>query len=193
MKLELKIVDFLASDGGEFTINELAKRIDEYYSFVYRTVNRMAKDGVIAKKKAGKAYMCSLKLTNEKSNALLKLAEIEKKEELYARSKHLKIILDDFIALIEKRNILSAVLFGSYSKGTQTKDSDIDILLLVKGSINIEKSVREIYAKYGKELSVVEMTVNEFKKQVGKPLIKEIKKNHHVIYNVEKFVGEAFE
>ena len=45
---------------------EIAKSSGAYYSFVHRVVHRLAKDGVITKDKAGKAYLCSLNINNEK-------------------------------------------------------------------------------------------------------------------------------
>src|SRR3989338_1366326 len=169
MKLELRMVDLLAK-GGEFTINELARNLDEYYSLVHRIVNRLTEDGVVKKRKAGKAYLCSLNFS-EKGMALLKLAELEKRDDLYAKNRKLKLILEDFLKPLESR-LVSAVLFGSYSKGMETKDSDIDVLLIVKGRADIDKVVKEIYAKYGREISAVNMTEAEFVRQKGKPIIK---------------------
>lgn len=191
MKLELRIVDFLAREGKEFTINEIAKQLDEYYSFMHRIITRLEKYEVIKKRKAGKAYLCSLNFS-EKTMAMLKLAELEKRDELYAKNKHLKLILEDFLKPLESK-IISAVLFGSYSKGVQTKESDIDILLIVKNKAGIDKTVKEIHAKYGKEISVVNMTEPEFAKQKEKPIIKEIIKYHHVIFGTDKFVNMVFE
>ena len=54
------------------SINETKERLEtqkkllkKYYSFVHRTVNKLIKDGVITKEKAGKSYLCSINLENE--------------------------------------------------------------------------------------------------------------------------------
>ena len=86
-------------------------------------------------------------------------------------------------------NPISIVLFGSYAKGTATKESDIDILLISKTKAGIDKITKEIYAKYGKEINPVIMTSEDFKRQKDKALIKEIIKDHYVLYGVEKFVN----
>ncbi len=194
MKIELKIVDFLARNiDKEFTMNEIAKATKEYYSFVHRMINKLTKDGVITKNKAGKAYLCSLNLDDEKTLTLIQLSEIEKKNEFYGKNKELKLILEDFVESIKiQSKLLSIVLFGSYSKGTATKESDIDILILRRKSVNIEKTTKEIYAKYGKEISPIVMTPNDFKKQKDKTLIKEILNNHCILSGVENFVGLVF-
>ena len=195
MKLELKIVDLLAKDIKKiFTINEIANTLEEFYSFVHRTVNRLNKDGVIIKNKAGKSYLCSLNLENEKTLALLQLSEIEKREKFYYANKELKLILEDFVETVEShhKNTVAIVLFGSYAKGTATKESDIDILLISKEKIEIEKITKEIYAKYGKEVIPITMILNDFKKQKDMALIKEIMENHYILYGVENFVKLVF-
>ncbi|MCJ7816992.1 MAG: nucleotidyltransferase domain-containing protein [Candidatus Aenigmarchaeota archaeon] len=194
MKIELKIVDFLARNiDKKFTINELSKAIKEYYSFVHRTVSKLVKDGVISKAKAGKAYLCTLNLENEKTFALIQLGEIEKRNEFYERNKEVKLILEDFVKSVETHpSVLSIILFGSYSKGNAAKESDIDVLILSKSSINIEKTTKEMYAKYGKEINPILMTTSDFKKQKDKAIIKEIINSHHVLHGVENFAGLVF-
>ncbi len=194
MKLELKIVDLLARNTErKFTINEVAKSLGEYYSFVHRTVNKLISDNVIIKEKAGKSHLCSINLGAEKTVALMQLSEIEKKNEFYSSNKELKLILEDFVKSTETRtSVISIVLFGSYTKGTVTKESDIDILLISKTKAGIDKITKEVYAKYGKEINVVLITSNDFKKQKDKALIKEVIKDHYILYGVEKFVNLMF-
>ena len=194
MKLELKIVDLLARNTErKFTINEIAKFLEEYYSFVHRIVNKLIKDSVVTKEKAGKSYLCSINLYNEKTIILVNLSKIEKKNDLYNSNKELKIILEDFVKSAESLiTPISIVLFGSYAKGTATKESDIDILLISKTKVGIDKITKEIYAKYGKEINPVIMTSEDFKRQKDKAIIKEIIKYHYVLYGVEKFVNLVF-
>ena len=194
MKLELKIVDLLARNiERKFTINEIAKSLEEYYSFVHRTTNKLIKDEVVTKEKAGKSHLCSINLGAEKTVALIQLSEIERKNDFYNSNKELKIILEDFVKPIESTiNTISIVLFGSYAKGTATKESDIDILLISETKTGIDKITKEIHAKYGKEINAVVMTSEDFKKQKGKEIIKEIIKNHYVLYGAENFVRLVF-
>lgn len=194
MRIELKIVDLLARNADRnFTINEIAKSMKEYYSFVHRTVNKLTKENVITKNKAGRAYLCSLNLDDEKTLTLVQLSEIEKRNEFYDKNKELKLILDDFVKSAESQpSMLSVVLFGSYSKGNTTKESDIDVLLLCKKILDVVKITKEIYAKYGKEINPIIMTLGDFKGQRNKALVKEIVHNHHILYGVENFVGLVF-
>jgi len=126
---------------------------------------------------------------------LMALNEIEKTKDFYEDNKNLKIILDDFTRAVELqfKNVLSIVLFGSYAKGTATKASDIDILLIKgKGNIKIEKLTREIYAKYGKEISPIVISQQDFRKQRSEAIVHEIIKNHYVLYGAENFISMVF-
>ncbi len=191
MKLELKIVDLLArNQGKKLAINEIAKALKEHYSFVHRIVNNLIKDKVVIKEKVGKSHICSLDIKNEKTIALMHLSEIEKKDEFYASNKELGLVLEDFSRSVKSDlNITSIVLFGSYAKGTAKKDSDIDILILSKRKVDVDKIIKEIYAKYGREINAINMACSDFKKQKDKPLIKEIINNHYIIYGAEEFIN----
>ena len=194
MKLELKIVGLLAKDlEKKFTINEIAKNLGEFYSFVHRTVNKLTKDGVLVKNIVGKSHLCSLNLKNEKTSALMQLSEIEKRDEFYSANKELKLILEDFVKSAESQlDISTIVLFGSYAKGVATKESDIDVLLISRGKAEIEKITKEIYAKYGKEIAPIIMAQNDFKRQRDNAVIKEIASNHCILWGVENFVNLVF-
>ena len=169
MKIALKITDFLARNREKkFTMNEIAKAINEYYSYVHRTIQSLAREGVIMKEKAGKAHLCSLNVKTEKTVVLIQLSEIEKQVEFYKKNKELKLLLEEFTATLSQPGILSIVLFGSYSKGNATKQSDIDILIISEKAVAPEKALREIFAKYGKEINAIVMTREEFKKQKEK-------------------------
>jgi predicted nucleotidyltransferase len=193
MRVELKIIDLLMRNvEKKFTVNEIAKALNAYYSHVYKSVNKLAKEGVVIKEKVGKSHLCSLNFDNEKTIALIQLDEIERRNDFYNLKKEIKIILEDFVKAIRPSNPLTIVLFGSYAKNIATKESDIDILVIGKNLAKIDIITKEIYSKYDKEINVVMMSAREFKKQKSKAIIKEIIKNHYVLYGVEKFVDLIF-
>jgi predicted nucleotidyltransferase len=193
MKIELKIVDLLARNPErKFTINEIAKSLNEYYFNVHRTISKLIKDNVIIKEKVGKSYLCSINLRNEKSFALIQLSEIERKNNFYNSNKEIKVILEDLVETLKSVNPVSIVLFGSYAKGSASRESDIDILLISKTKPRMGKIAREMYAKYGKEINLIAISPNDFKKQKDKALIKEIIENHYILYGVENFVNLVF-
>ncbi len=167
MKLELKIVDLLArNEEKKLTINAIAKSLRGHYSLVHRTVSRLTEERVVQKTKVGNSYICSINKDDDKARALLQLSEIEKRNEFYTANKELKLVLEDLVkSLSQKSNASSIILFGSYAKGTAIKESDIDILLLSKKNKKTEKTAKEIYAKYGREVNIITITPEKAKKQ----------------------------
>jgi predicted nucleotidyltransferase len=151
-------------------------------------VNRLVKDKVILTKKVGKAIVCSLNPANDLTIALLHLNEVNKKENFYKKNKQIKLILEDFLNLVISEKLAFIVLFGSYAKETATKESDIDILIVADKKLEIAKIIRNIHAKYGKEIVSVLMSPKEFDEQKEKPVIKEIIKYHYILYGFERFL-----
>jgi predicted nucleotidyltransferase len=193
MKIRLKIIDALSRDiERKFTINELSKFIDEYYSFTYRTVDDLAKEKVLTVNRIGKSRLCSLNLGSEKTLALLQLCEIEKKDDLYRKNKELKMMLEDFAETVSSQKSADAmILFGSYAKNTQRENSDIDVLIIGR-TRRVDGIARKFFSKFGREISPVVMTPANFEKQIGKDLIKEIIKDHYVLFGAENYVKMVF-
>jgi predicted nucleotidyltransferase len=102
----------------------------------------------------------------------------------------LKLVVDDLLDSLrpQVKNLLAAVLYGSRARGTATQSSDIDLLLIRKGRLEIEKTTRSVFAKYGRVLSPVVMTITDFRRQRDKALVQEIVKDHYVLLGAESFV-----
>ena len=188
MDTALQVVDLLwRNQEKAFTINEIAKLLDGTYSYVNRVVLQLVKDNVIVKKTVGHAFQCSLNKLPEKTKALVLLSEVSRKEEYYQKHGKFKLLFDDFLKELSK-DVLFLVLFGSYAKGTFTKESDIDVLIITKTRENITSALRKINALYGKEISPLLLTKKELQQRKEEPLIKEIIKNHIVISGAEGFI-----
>jgi len=191
MRLQLKIINLLANKKT-FTINQIAMQLNESYSFVNRTVIKMIAENLIFKEKIGHSFLCKLNTENDKTRALISLNEVNKKQEFLNKNKELKLITDEILSKIKNR-VTSAAIFGSYAKNTQTKESDIDLLILAKKSFDTTELVRKIHAKYGKEVSPVVITEKQLINQKNKPIIKEILKYHIILIGFEKFINLMFE
>jgi uncharacterized protein len=66
-------------------------------------------------------------------------------------NKEIEIIKKKILPLLKKRGVTKAGIFGSYARGEQTENSDVDILIEMKGSlldvVNLEIELREIIQK----------------------------------------------
>ncbi|MCK4730270.1 MAG: nucleotidyltransferase domain-containing protein [Candidatus Aenigmarchaeota archaeon] len=193
MKTKQNIILFLARNfNREYTINEISRGTNKAYSFINKKVHELIKEQVILENKIGKAILCSLNFKNEKTSVLLTLSEIEEREHFFVKNKELKLILSGFFEKIRNK-VIFGVIFGSYAKGIAKKDSDIDLFILTERKINLEKEIKEIYSLYGKELSAIQLTKNEFLKQKDGELIKEVKENHIIFTGTKKFVDIMYQ
>jgi predicted nucleotidyltransferase len=81
------------------------------------------------------------------------------------------------------------IIFGSYAKGTQKEDSDLDVF--ITGSYN-RNITNEISKLYGLKISVRNYPHNIFEKKIGDSiLLKEIIDNHVIILGTEDFVDKV--
>ena len=191
MRLQLKTIELLTNNPEKrFTMNQIAKQLNESYSFVNRTLTKMIRDGLILKEKVGHSFLCGLNMKNDRSKALIIMNEVDKKQKFLNKNKELKLITGDILSKIEADSI---AIFGSYAKNTQTKDSDIDIFILTEKRLDITGIVRNIHAKYGREISPIVMTKKQLGKQKGKAIIKEIIKYHIILAGFENFVNLLLE
>jgi len=161
MRLQLKIIKLLTNQKS-FTINQIAIQLNESYSFVNRTITKMIAENLILKEKIGHSFLCKLNTGNDKTKVLISLNEVNKKQKFLNKNKELKLITDEILSEI-KNNVISAAIFGSYAKNTQTKESDIDLFILAKKSFDTLALVKNIHAKYGREISPIIITEEQLK------------------------------
>lgn len=199
-----KILKVFYNDvAGIFTINELAKKTGISYSYVYSQVEGLQKRGVIIiEQQSNRKYcrpnynnpevkMTFVKISNEIAKVFLK-----KKDKVF-------FIVEKLLSELPKKtdfNLLSVVLFGSLTKGTDFKKSDMDLFILVpsKGKYDepIEMECVALSKGFGMEInpivaepaSLLSMLKNK-EHNVGK----EVLKNKIVLFGAEKFWELIFE
>ncbi|MEK6951542.1 MAG: nucleotidyltransferase domain-containing protein [Nanoarchaeota archaeon] len=144
-KTLLKIIGLMRRglDKG-LTILKISKQLKIGYRPAYNHIMEMEKEQIVSIEKIGSSKQCKLNLTNPKTRHLLESLDLARKEEIYKGNPKLKGIIENLISKITERyisDILSIVLFGSYAKGTATKQSDADLMFIVTDLKN--KSLRE--------------------------------------------------
>lgn len=80
--------------------------------------------------------------------------------------------LADLLYQVYRDRLKAVILYGSVARGTQTKDSDIDIMVLVEGSNaelrNYEDRLgdvaTDISLKYLKVFSIIDVSYQEYEK-----------------------------
>ncbi|MBS3108115.1 nucleotidyltransferase domain-containing protein [Candidatus Woesearchaeota archaeon] len=135
---DTKIIKLLIENKeNNLSINSLAKLLKKDYKNVHNITSRLKKAGIIELQPFGKSYIIKLKT---KISPLIFEAEYERKEELL-KNKDITIMQGSFNKLHSKLYIL--LVFGSYAKKTNKKDSDIDLMFIVPDEAE-EKMEKEI-------------------------------------------------
>ena len=169
--MELEIILNLIKNKSH--LREIARSIEESHSTVLRKINELVKENVVDYKKEGKNKVFFIK-NNIKAKNYVYSAEIYKLNKLLKKHPKLSIIFEE-IKRNFKRDII--ILFGSYAKGNEKSNSDIDIYLETTDN-EIKNKIKELNSK----LSV---KIGDF--DLNSLLIKEIIKNHIIIRGVEEY------
>lgn len=80
--------------------------------------------------------------------------------------------LAELLCQVYKDRLKAVILYGSVARGTQTEDSDIDIMVLVKGDAaelriyddQLSDVATDISLKYLKVFSIIDVSYQEYEK-----------------------------
>ena len=165
----------------------------EYYIREVNTILKISPDtarlilgdlerrNVLESKIRGKIKVYKIKKSNL-AKVYLILTENYKRIKFF--EKHFQI--QEIITKISPFIIGLALIFGSYAKGKEKKDSDLDIFIV--GNYD-EKQIDNISEIYGAEINIKNYSVKTFQNNLTKDiLIKEVLDNHIVIKGTEEFI-----
>lgn len=182
MDNKLKIINCLGKNiGKRFTMNELSKMAKIPYATFHRTIQGM--DDLVNSEIVGKSRTVSLNNDNQAIKAYLTISSDEEKKEFLKRHKVIKNIASE----LHTQDIV--VLFGSYAKGNERDNSDIDLMIVNKdGRKSISFSKYELI--FDKKINPIFITRKEFigmlkekEENVGKQALK----GHIILNNPEWF------
>jgi len=168
---ELDIIELLLKKENH--LRGIAKDLQESHSTISRKLLFLSEEGAIDSRLEGKNKVFFLK-DNVISKTYILQAELHKRMKLLRRNPAISVILEDILKKTDEKLI---ILFGSYAKGTEKKDSDIDIYIETQ-SRNTKKTIEGIHSRISVKIGRFDM---------NSPLIKEIIKNHIIIRGVEEF------
>lgn len=121
----IKVIMALLERGGEKTsIKDLSRDLNLNYSNVHRIVKKLYNLNLVSLNKYGGAYEC---LLLKKVNPLIFHAEYLRCQNLLEKNKDLKIL---HLKLNSLKFPFIALIFGSHAKGTASKSSDIDLMII---------------------------------------------------------------
>lgn len=121
---KLNILGLLIENrDSEYSIRQISRLRKINYKTAYENVKKLEGEGIIRLDRKGNISLCSF---NGKFNHSVYLVEYERREALL-KNKNFRII-HNRLGRINAQFIL--LLFGSHAKKTQSKQSDIDLLLI---------------------------------------------------------------
>ena len=146
----------------------------------------LEKRGILESRTRGKIRIFYLR-KNDRAKDYLILVEHYKRISFLKE----KPLIQEITGKIRQHITGLCVIFGSYAKGTQTKDSDLDILVIGNYSGN---AVRKISELYGIDVSIKRYPPEFFRKNIRTDiLLREVVKDHIILGGVEEFVVAALQ
>ena len=142
MSNEIKIIIYLLRNKEkELNIRQIARGLRIDYKNVYSLILQLQKKGILTLQRFGKSWKI---LLNNAPHPLVYEAEYQRKQEIL-KNKDLLVMLDYFHRHM-KTSFYVLLLFGSYAKRTNTKNSDIDLLFIVPNELEekYEQNIQHI-------------------------------------------------
>lgn len=173
---------FTRGFDNEYYIREVEKILKISPRTAQLILDDLEKKGILESKTRGKIRIYKLKKNIMTTNYLL-LAEKHKLIAFLEKNAVIKEVIEKITPHIKGM----ALIFGSYPKGIQKKDSDLDIFII--GTYDKNK-IKEVSKTYNIEISVKNYPLNIFKKTLEEDiLIKEVLKDHVVFLGLEEFIN----
>jgi len=162
---------------------------------VYKTITFSQKKTAMVFKEMESLGLLKSHIVGNLKEYSLNIDNTELKDYLIAAEIYKKILFlkkNRKLANIFKKDTRTAGIFGSYARGTQTSDSDIDIFIIGEKK---EEDYDNLGKKYDLDINIVYFSgKNATKLLKGKNnLMKEIALNHVIIFNAESFVNLLWE
>lgn len=176
---------FLKDYDQEIYGRELIGKINISQKNIALTLNSLEKHGILSSKIKGNSKYFFLNRKNPLIKEYILLTEIENTLLFFKNNIKISQVFDK----IDKKNKIMCI-FGSYAKGIQKKDSDLDLLIIGKTDENEIKKIGELF---NIKISIKKGSLNDFKELLEKnnPLMNEILENHIIISGYEEFIYEV--
>ncbi|MFA4935018.1 MAG: nucleotidyltransferase domain-containing protein [Candidatus Methanoperedens sp.] len=185
-KTKVKLLrGFFTYPEKEFTESELQRIAGIPQASAHRNVKYLLENGLLDRKRIGKANLYSL----NKEHILYSLLSSDFEEE-----RNILVELKNVIAGAVKNlsEVELAVLFGSIAKGIERADSDVDVFIVCTGDKSqleekLEDLISVIRNKFGNPFSLMIKRCEELKELKTRSIYKEIKSGEVI------FMREGFE
>jgi len=176
---------FLKGYNKEIYGRELVGKVKISQKNIALTLNELENEGVLSSKTKGNVKHYFLNKENPLIKKYLILFEIQNSIEFLKKNPKINHIFEKFVSI---DNIIC--IFGSYAKGIQKKDSDLDLFIIGRFD---EKEIKRIGDVYNIKISIKGGNYSDFIDSLKRNnlLMNEILDSHIIILGYEKFVNEV--
>jgi predicted nucleotidyltransferase len=185
-----KILKLLTSNlTKDFTILKIAQHTGKTNRLTYSTVKKLEKEHMITIQEKANLRLCKLSLENPQMIALI---ESLRWIDFTRKRSDVRLLVSDIVSESELP-YFTLVVFGSYAKGTMTKRSDLDMLLVIpdrKFEDTIETAIKFARALSNIAVHDVVLTYAEFVSMLKETKInvaKESLESRYIGYGAEAF------
>ncbi|MCK5473941.1 MAG: nucleotidyltransferase domain-containing protein [Candidatus Aenigmarchaeota archaeon] len=183
--IHMRIFEEFARDYTvKLTGSQIAKKKNLNQKTVANTLKKFESQKFLKSTTQGKNKLYSLNLDDaQMSVQFISILEHLRTMDFYKKQPFMKEIASKIVPVCEG----IVVIFGSYVKGTQKKDSDLD--LFVVGSYKPDE-LDKISKAYKIEINVKSYPGTVFKKALKKkdPFLEEIMQNHIILNDIQSYV-----
>lgn len=190
--VKYKIIDYIYKTES-VKISELLKKLNISQKAGYQYVNSLLKAEIITERLEGKKPLLRILMPNLKSEAgklSFSLIELQNKIDFLNSYKELTGAFDQFNREL-KDLIVCSIIFGSYARKAETKESDIDIAIFVQNNkISVKNKIEKIsevcFSSLKNRVSIRIFDIKKLNKT--DELMLQIIKNHIVVINAYSWV-----
>ena len=164
-------------------LRELARAVKIDAKAVGIQLKRLEASNLLLSKMKGRNLEYTLNMGNLTMRYYLIMAEVMRAITFVENKFIIKKIMSEFGGQLDG----AVILFGSFAKGRETKDSDVDILFLAEKEAD-KNLLARIDAEIGREVNVKSMRVKAFTEGLnnGDALIMEIVKDHIILKGADR-------
>ena len=179
---KFEILKLLIKNKEEiYSIRKIALLRKINYKSAYNALKTLEKEGIAELKRAGNTMLCSF---NNKFNETVFITEYSRRENLF-KKREFPVIYDSLSNLEFPFIIL---LFGGYAKGTETKHSDIDLLLI--SDEEHFKRVEEKISTFPQNIHLTSVSYESFIRMAKNnefSVVSEAIKNNIILIGIEEY------
>lgn len=179
---------YLSDYAARLHVRAISRLLGRNHRTVSLALKRLEKQGIMKHEDVGKNKQYFLNLDNVLTRDCLRNAESLKTMGFLEKHFAIKKLLTELSPRLRTTPVL---LFGSYAKGEETKESDIDLLMLKdENEGKMLKDITEFAARHRITIQVQKTTQEQFELALREkdPLVVEIMKHHLILNNAELFI-----